>query len=322
MLRPARHLCVGFAGQSITPELRSLVRRGVRAVSLRATNAGTPDEVRALCSAIRALTDEPILIAVDHEGGSVQHLQQGFAALPALRDVPTPEKAHQLGRLMAAELRSVGVDLNLAPVVDVDSNPANPVIGARAFGADPKHVAACCVAMIQGMHVGGLAACAKHFPGHGDTDLDSHALLPRLNHTLERLESIELVPFRAAMRAGVDAIMTAHIEFAAVDPGAPATLSPTVIDGLLRCEMGYTGVVISDDLEMDAITRHHDIAHAAIRAVAAGVDLVLCCSNPDRQHAILDALDDAARHGALDSNMLIASATRLDRLLASRATLE
>ena len=208
----------------------------------------------------------------------------------------------------------VEISESLAPVMDVDSNPANPVIGPRSFGSEPGVVSVCGAAMIDAMQSRGLAACAKHFPGHGDTDLDSHHDLPVLRHGMDRIRQIELPPFEAAIKVGVAAIMTTHVVFDAIDPGVPATMSRAAIEGLLRGELGFEGVVISDDLEMAAIAESTEVGEAAIRTVEAGVDLLLCCHRPDRQRRVIDALADAVVAGRLTETRIDESIRRLEVL--------
>ena len=252
------------------------------------------------------------MVCVDQEGGDTVRLHDGFNPPPSMRSIGNQDRARaaEVGSMLASDLRSVGVDLNLAPVVDVDTHPDNPVIGDRSFGRDPHGVGVSAAALIRAMQAGGVAGCAKHFPGHGDTSQDSHFTLPVLSHDLERLRSIELVPFQAAIRAGVAAIMTAHIRFDAVDATVPATLSQPIIHGLLRDELGFEGVVISDDLEMQGVSDSFSISEAAVRAVQAGVDLVLCCHRYDRQLECLDALGSAIEHGAISSDQIASSRHR------------
>ena len=197
-------------------------------------------------------------------------------------------------------------------MVDVDTNPANPVIGERSFSSDPTLVGELGAVWIQAMQVESVAACAKHFPGHGDTIEDSHHSLPRLPHSMQRLREVELPPFRAAIEAGVAAVMSAHVVFEAVDSTVPATLSEVVLEGILRKELGFEGVIVSDDLEMDAIAGEMEIGQAAVRAIHAGVDLVLCCHREDRQRAVIDALTRE-----LDPTRAEAAADRVAGLLAS-----
>jgi beta-N-acetylhexosaminidase len=205
--------------------------------------------------------------------------------------------------------------MNLAPVLDVDTNPANPVIGARAFSSDPARVATCAVAYAAGLRDGGIHACGKHFPGHGDTSVDSHLDLPRLPHAMERLEAVELVPFRSAIHSGIEAIMTSHVLFEALDPGVPATLSRTVITGLLRERLGFDGLVITDDFEMQAIADRFEMGEAAVQAIEAGCDLILACHRIDRQRRIIEAIAQAITSGRIPESQIRKSQKRLQRLL-------
>ena len=323
--RAARLVAVGFEGDAPTPELERLVEAGVRSVILFARNAGPRPAVRETIARIKSLSpsvDDPIMICVDQEGGRTVRFTEGFDPPPTMREVGAggPDAAADVGSRLAADLRPVGIDLDLAPVVDVDSNPANPVIGPRSFGSDPALVGSCGAALIRAMQGGGVAACAKHFPGHGDTDLDSHHDLPVLRHDLDRLRSVELPPFEAAIRAGVASIMTTHVVFEALDPGVPATMSRTVIDGLLRTELGFEGVVISDDLEMEAIVGLEsiggDLGEAGVRTIEAGVDLLLCCHRPDRQARVIEAIAEAIAEGRLPEERIASAHARLDRLFA------
>lgn len=318
--RVARLLCVGFPGDAPDADLAGLVADGVRSVILFSRNAGPKSQVAETIAAVKRLSPDPagdpIMVCVDQEGGGTVRFTEGFEPPPPMRDVGAagPDAAAVVGRGLAMDLLSVGIDLDLAPVMDVDSNPANPVIGPRSFGTEPGIVSACGAAMIDAMQSRGLAACAKHFPGHGDTDLDSHHDLPVLRHEMDRIREIELPPFAAAIRADVAAIMTTHVVFEAIDPGVPATMSRAAIEGLLRGELGYDGVVISDDLEMAAIAESTEVGEAAIRSVEAGVDLLLCCHRPERQRRVLDALADAVTEGRLTEARIDESIRRLDRL--------
>ena len=319
----ARLVCIGFPGSSPTKEVAELVEQGVRSVILFARNAGDREQVARTISEVKALArgaEDPILVCVDQEGGKTVRFRDGFDPPPTMREIGDqgPGAAAEIGSRLAADLRPVGIDLDLAPVVDVDSNPANPVIGSRSFSRDPDVVAGCGVALVESMQAGGVAACGKHFPGHGDTDSDSHHDLPVLRHDRDRLDGVELPPFRAVIEAGVAAIMTTHVVFEAIDPGVPATMSRAAIDGLLRTELGFDGVVISDDLEMAAIADlpelGGDLGEAAVRAIDAGVDLVLCCHEPERQRRVIEALAAAIESGRLDERRISDAHRRLDRL--------
>lgn len=256
------------------------------------------DALAELCRTVHAAapSDAPILTTIDQEGGTVQRVRapatqwppmlahDGFAA-PA--DV---ELAEAVGAAIGRELAILGIDVDYAPVLDVHTNPQNPVIGERAFGRTADTASRRALAFARGLEAAGVLPCGKHFPGHGDTTTDSHLELPRVDHDLARLERVELAPFAAAAAAGLPILMTAHVVFSALDPDQPATLSPAVIGGVLRERLGYTGVVLSDDLDMRAIVDHVGAADAAVRAIRAGCDALLLCRNPDHQRAAREAL--------------------------------
>jgi beta-N-acetylhexosaminidase len=224
----------------------------------------------------------PLLVAVDQEGGRVARLGSPVLQLPPMRRLAAlddPELTEACGRVLGRQLRALGFTMDLAPVLDVDTNPHNPVIGDRSFGSTPEAVVRHALAFARGLgSPGGVLSCGKHYPGHGDTDLDSHLALPRLSHPRQRLDAVELPPFLAA-RGVLPALMTAHVVFDSVEAGVPATLSSAAVTGLLRGELGFDGVVVSDDLEMKAISAHYGVPQAAVSAVAAGVDSLLICSD-------------------------------------------
>ncbi|MDA1007564.1 MAG: beta-N-acetylhexosaminidase [Planctomycetota bacterium] len=312
----AKTLCVGFHTHEVTPELRGLLHAGVRQVILFARNIGDRDQVAALTRSIHEAANDRVLVSVDQEGGRVQRLVDGFTRIGPMREIGSDPataavNAAEVATILARELRSVGIGLDFAPVVDVDTNPANPVIGERSFSRDPLVVASCARAFVTAMQSEGVAACAKHFPGHGDTTQDSHLELPRLSHALHRLESVELVPFDAAIEARVAFIMTAHILFDAIDSAVPATMSHRVLTGLLRHSLRFRGAIISDDLEMQAITDRYAVCDAAVATITAGADVALCCHDAARQDSILQAV-------ALEAQRSTVFAARLEEA-ASRA---
>jgi beta-N-acetylhexosaminidase len=221
--------------------------------------------------------------------------------------------AEAAGSLLARELRAVGFDLDFAPVVDVDSNPANPVIGDRSFGSSPQVCARLGAAVVRGIQDSGVAACAKHFPGHGDTLQDSHLTLPRLPHDLDRLRRVEWPPFAAAIRAGVASVMTAHVIFEALDPELPATLSPRAL-APLRGELGFEGVIISDDLEMAAIARGWPMDVAAPMALTAGCDLILVCHHLEAQQLAIESLARSADRNTEFRDRLLNASQRVQLL--------
>ena len=312
----ARLVCAGFHGLEPSEELAELVRVGVRSVILFARNAQDRDQVTTLIRDIKALSSEPIMVCVDQEGGGTIRFEEGFDPPPSMREIGElgSAKAAETGARLAADLRPVGIDLDLAPVVDVDSNPDNPVIGSRSFGREPNRVAECGAALVTAMQAGGVAACAKHFPGHGDTAEDSHLALPRLAHDRERLDQVELPPFRAAISADVASVMVSHVLYDAIDPSVPSTLSRRVVNDLLRQELGFEGVIVSDDLQMQAISDHYEIGRAAVEAVRAGIDLLMCCHDFDRQLACIDAIAGAMASGRIEVAEVEKSIGRLDRL--------
>lgn len=288
---------VGFPGLELPPDLAQRIREGrVGGVILFKRNIGDPGQVRALVRDLHALApaDAPLTVALDQEGGRVQRLRDPWTEWPPMRTLgprPTSDTA-RFAQALALELLDCGFDLDFAPVVDVDSNPDNPVIGDRSFARDPATVGAHAHAFIEAMQGAGIATCAKHFPGHGDTDLDSHLALPRLDLDLDRLRRTELPPFRAAIAADVASVMTAHVLFPKLDPKRPATLSPDVM-GLLRDELGYDGVVFSDDIEMRAVADHFSVEARSLGALEAGVDGILVCSQADLREEILAKLERA-----------------------------
>lgn len=310
----------GFDGPTLPDEVaRRLADGRLAGVILFRRNIVDPDQVGALCAAVSRAGGTPPLVALDQEGGRVTRLRAPVVALPparALGDRDDPSLTRDLHRVLGEELSALGVNFDLAPVCDVDSNPANPVIGDRAFGRTAAVVARHAVAAIGGLREGGVLACAKHFPGHGDTSTDSHHELPVLPHDLDRLRSVELAPFVAAIAAGVDAVMTAHVRFDALDPEVPATLSRRVMTTLLREELslGADVVVVSDDLLMRAVLDRWPVEESAPRAIAAGCDLLLVCSDPEAQERARRSLAECSRTDAVLASRLREAAGRVDRM--------
>jgi beta-N-acetylhexosaminidase len=244
-------------------------------------NCRSPEQISDLCRSLwNTAADEPPFLAVDQEGGRVHRLPEPFTHFPPAEEIGNSGEtalAYQCGLAAAAELALVGLNLNFAPVLDVDSNPANPIIGDRAFGRTPEQVIEMSSAWMRGLRAGGVIPCGKHFPGHGDTERDSHLELPVLEKSLDQLRKVELPPFVDACRDGIEALMTAHVRFTTLDRELPATLSEAVVTGLLRHQLGYDGVVFSDDMEMKAISVNFSPGEAAALALRAGVDVLLFC---------------------------------------------
>ena len=311
----ARMFWVGFHGTTPSDHLMRLLDRGVGGVTLFARNIESPEQAAGLITRIKKQAGRPLPVVIDHEGGRVMRVKSPFTQTPPMRvlgKIGDVGLVHDVGRIFARELRAVGFDMNLAPVLDVDTHKDNPVIAARSFSGEVDLVTRMGLALIQGMQSEGMAACAKHFPGHGDTNEDSHKNLPRVAHDPARLNKIELPPFRAACRAGVAGVMTAHIIYEALDSQYPATMSRRIIDGLLRKEMGYDGLVISDDLEMKAITDHFGVNQAVVIAAAAGADCLLTCHPPDVMHSAIDTLTRAAKKDPSLAKMIATANHRQD----------
>ena len=278
---------------------------------------GQPLEAASIANRLQATSRVPLLNTGDFEAG-VGFRIAGATLFPramAFGAAGDETLAHEAGRITGVEARALGVHVNFAPVVDVNNNPRNPVINTRSFGEDPARVSALGNAYARGLRAGGVLATLKHFPGHGDTDVDSHLGLPVVKHPRERLEQVELAPFRAGMVAGVEAVMVAHMEFPAIDatPGTPATLSRPTVTGFLRKELGYDGLVYTDSMEMRAVSTMMPPGEAAARAVEAGVDVVL--HSPD-DRAAAAGIKAAIEQGRIDRAQVRASAERLLRAKA------
>lgn len=309
--------CLGFLGTAVPDHLRPALEAGLGGVILFARNLRDLEQICRLTAGLHAAASGPLLVGVDQEGGRVTRLPEPFLAPPPaaiLGALDDAILARDLARAVGRELRAAGFTWNLAPVLDVHSNPANPVIGDRAFNRDPERVARLGVAAIQGLTEAGVLATAKHFPGHGETAADSHLTLPESPQSEARWRAVEFVPFRRAIQACVPVVMVAHLSCPALDRKAPTSLSHAVITEILRRELGYDGVVVSDDLEMAAIAARFDIGEAAVRFLEAGGDLVLICHDASRQRAAMAAVEAALHAGRLSEARLAASLDRIVRL--------
>jgi beta-N-acetylhexosaminidase len=297
--QPGQLLFTGFSGVELPDDIAGLIAAGrIGGVVLFGQNVGEPEQLRRLTDALHACApdDAPLLIAIDQEGGRVQRLRKPWTDWPPMRrvgDADDPELTGSVARALALELLDLGIGLDFAPCVDVDTNPDNPVIGDRSFGRDPERVSVHTGHFVRAMQAAGVAACAKHFPGHGDTSTDSHFELPRIDHDLERLRAVELPPFAAAIEAGVATVMTAHVSIPAIDSVRPATLSPDVL-AILREEFGFDGVVFTDDLEMKAIADGYGPKALVDGSLEAGVDALIVRGDVDLREQILQNLEHAA----------------------------
>lgn len=313
---PGRLVMIDIPGKTLDASTADFIRQHhVRAVCLFRKNLGTEAEVRRLTADLREAMGAEALIGIDQEGGSVVRatfLPQAPAAM-ALGAAGDETLAEQVGAAVARGLRGLGINWNFAPVLDVNNNPANPVIAERSFGEDPDTVTRLAAAWMRGSLAEGVACCVKHFPGHGDTHVDSHHALPTVDKSLAELEALELKPFRALARIA-PAMMTAHIVYPQLDPEHPATLSKRVLGGLLRDAIGYDGVVITDALMMKAVHERYGHARAAVLALQAGADMPLAQGTQAEQAAAIEAIAAALRTGALPLEDARRANTRLDAL--------
>jgi beta-N-acetylhexosaminidase len=327
--KAGQRVMIGFEGHAVSPDLRKLVRDyGAGGVILFRRNVDTPEQVADLVREMQSVARDaghelPLLVGVDQEGGRVARLGEPWTVWPPLRAVGragSEELARRMGEALAAEMSACGIRCDFAPVVDVDTNASNPVIGDRSFGEDPDLVGRLGAAMIRGLQSGRVAASAKHFPGHGDTGVDSHLDLPAVDHSLSRLEDVELRPFRKAVEAGVATVMTAHVLVREIDDRLPATLSPHVVRRFLREGMKYDGVVVTDDLEMKAVSDRWSPGAAAVLAAQGGADLALVSRSHDAQVEAIESLVRAVESEAIGWTDMDAACDRV-RVLKERFVL-
>lgn len=305
---------IGFDGPTLPDTVAALLRDGLLGVALFRRNLIDAPQVRALTAAIRdAAQGRVVLIAVDQEGGRVQRLRHILPLVPTMAEVGRtgPDAARNAGAAIGRDLAGLGFNLNFAPVLDVHSNPNNPIIGDRAFGNDPETVAVCAAALVEGLEGEGVLACGKHFPGHGDASADSHLELPLIDADADLIATRELPPFEAMINAGIGMLMTAHCLYPALDARHPATLSRAVIDGLLRRRLGFEGVVITDDLGMKAVADRYAADEMISLALDAGVDVFMHCGGGGEGMALAAAMTRMLEDGVIDADRLEQSRERI-----------
>ena len=335
----SRLVFFGFDGHDVTPHAERMVAAGCGGVVLFARNVASPAQVASLSMRLKRLAlkrtpnNRRLLVLIDQEGGRVQRIKSPATIVPAMRDVGAsnkpPHAASQVGRVLGTELRAMGVDVNFAPVADVDTNPDNPVIGARAFSRDSQVVGGAAAAFVRTQQACGVAAVAKHRPGHGDTSKDTHVGACTVPHSLKRLSSVEFPPFAKAANAGVAGMLVAHVSCPALKSGdesagvrddgkLPATLSRGAVDALRRISGAnerYRGVVFTDDMEMGAMVKNYGVALASAAAVAAGCDAILMCHGEQRQKDAIDSITDAAASGVISEQRMAEAHANLDALM-------
>jgi beta-N-acetylhexosaminidase len=307
---------LGFHGTSLPGELAELLSRGLAGVVIYPRNFTSAEGLRELTSEIRRAAHRPVLIGIDQEGGTRFALRAPFTAWPSAEELGRlgdAESVEQVARAMALELRAVGCNLNFAPMLDLHVNPDSPVTTDRSFGSDPAVVARMGAAFDRGLRSGGVLSCAKHFPGHGDAAIDPHLDLPVFAGTMERLEAAELLPFAAAVAAGVPLVMTAHILLPRIDPENPASLSRAMLDGVLRRRLRFNGVILADDLGMAAIAKRYGPGEAAVQTIRAGTDVAMLCHDWSAVAPAIDAVRVAKQDGRFNENEWQASLDRIER---------
>ena len=306
----------GFSGTEVPVELRALAREfDLGGIILFARNIEVPAQVAELAYDVRRLAGElPPWVSVDQEGGRVQRLGEPCTEWPPVSTLGRsgdPRLAERFALALARELRALGITLDYAPVLDVGTNPTNPVIGNRAISGNAADVAELGSLIVRTLQCEGVAACGKHFPGHGDTSVDSHEALPVVDLDGDRLREVEFEPFRSAITADVAALMVAHVTYPSLDEVVPATLSSRVVADVLRQELGFTGLIVTDDMEMGAITEHYDVVDASVKAVTAGCDMLLLCGTDQvRQVAVIEGLIHALEAGTLPERRVEDAMTR------------
>lgn len=321
-------LIFGFHGTELSPEFIDLLRTWkVGNVILFLRNIESADQMRTLCRQIQQIVREetglPAFIVIDQEGGMVSRLPEDAANVPcamALAATGKEENVAKASEITIRQLRGLGANFNMAPVLDVNSNPKNPVIGIRSFGDDPHQVACLGCASAKAYEKSGVLCCAKHFPGHGDTAVDSHLGLPRVEKTEQELEQLELIPFRRAVEAGIPAVMISHVLFPAIEPEqVPCTMSRRIVTDLLRRKLGFEGLILTDCMEMGAIKDHYGTPHGVVEAIRAGVDLAEISSTLELERQAAEALNEAAEQGQLDLEEVRQS---VEKILAFKSQLD
>lgn len=318
-------LSVGFTGLEAPNYLLDWLREGrVGGAILFARNVESPEQVARLTETLHAAAKYPILISIDQEGGTVARLRDGFTESPGALALASAvegrvERVERVSRALGEEMRALGINWVYAPAVDLLHHLENPTLGTRSFGTDAADVSALAAAAVRGFQSAGVAACVKHFPGLGNTAVDTHVALPTLTITEAELLGRDLLPYRAAVGASVASVMTTHTIFSALDPVYPTTLSPRIIERLVRGTLGFEGVVTTDCMEMKAITAQYGAGESALLAAQAGVDLILFSHTPAMQEAAYDALIRAADDGTLDMAIIEQAVTRITAMKARYA---
>jgi len=322
-----QHLIIGLSGLTLTTdEKKMIVDNNIGGVILFARNIQSPEQVHALCSEIQSLRHQmpdkaPIIISIDQEGGRVARIRAPLTVWPPLKklgEIDNPTVSFHFSHRLGLELRALGINLNFAPCIDVYSNPKNTVIGDRALSSDFDLVTKHASALVRGFIKAEVIPCIKHFPGHGNTLIDSHEDLPIENATLDQLMSSSIMPFKKAFKSRADLVMLAHILFPQIDPNFPATLSEIFVQKILKADCRYRGLIITDDLGMKALTKSMSTSEIAVRALHVGADLLLYCNEPDAPAVAMEALLEACGNGPLKPDLIQQNAQKILQFKLSR----
>jgi len=316
-----RKYLVGFEGKTLPPEVRDWLKRGLGGVAIYPRNFTSAENLAALTKEIQMAAERPVLIGIDQEGGTRFSLPEPFTqwSSPAeLGRLADAEVVREVARAIGRELSAVGCNLDFAPMLDLHLNAASPVTQVRSFAADPELVGRLGAAFLGGLGDAGVLGCAKHFPGHGDAQVDPHEDLPVFHGTAERLAKVDLIPFDAAIAAGAPTIMTAHILLPKVDVERPASLSRGILTGILRERMGFHGLILADDLAMGAIAKRYPVGDATVATFAAGTDIAMLCHDISQVEPAMAAAVRAMESGTLSREEWVESGDRIEKTLATR----
>lgn len=311
-------LIVGMEGYEIDEKTEELIDKyNVGGFILFNKNIESAQQLINLTNDLKKINEKngiPLFLSIDEEGGRISRIPPEFTKSESNRIIGEnndPMLSFEIGSVIAKQIKSLGFNMNFAPVLDIDSNPNNPVIGDRSFGSDVNLVSELGIAIMKGIQSQNIMSVIKHFPGHGDTDIDSHLGLPSVDKSLDSLMEFELVPFRNAIEDGGDAVMVAHILYDMIDPVYPSTLSKTIIQDILRDQLGFDGMVITDDMTMGAIMENYDITDASIQSVKAGCDIVLVCHGYENIVSVLEALKEAVEKNEIPEKKIDQSVYRI-----------
>lgn len=311
----------GIEGYTINDSTVKLIKDyHVGGIIILGENIKSSNQLLSLVNSLKTTNlsnKTPLFLSIDQEGGRVDRLSKEFIKLPdnkTIGNVNNSEFSYKIGQIIAEEIKSFGFNMDFAPVLDINSNPKNPVIGNRSFGANPQVVTKLGIETMKGIKSKGVISAVKHFPGHGDTSTDSHVGLPMVNHDLKRLKSFELIPFEAAIKNSVDVVMAAHILLPKIDAKYPSSMSKTIITDILRNGLKFNGVVITDDMTMGAVTKNYDIGDAAVTSVNAGCDIILVCHGYDNEVSVINSLKKAVQNGTIKEERVNESLYRILKL--------